>query len=62
MAISAPPPHAHPHWAVQLRIALIHVDLALDDLAGARTIMREIDEILSRRPDLGTLAGEAGTL
>ena len=24
--------------------------------------MREIDEILSRRPDLGTLVGEAGTL
>jgi len=51
--------YAHPHWAVQLRIALIRVHLALDDLAGARTIMREIGEILKRRPDLGTLAVEA---
>ncbi|HYX57464.1 MAG TPA: AAA family ATPase, partial [Streptosporangiaceae bacterium] len=42
--------YAHPHWAVQLRIALIRVHLALSDLAGARTIMREIAEILKRRP------------
>jgi LuxR family maltose regulon positive regulatory protein len=54
--------YAHPHWAVQLRIALIRVHLALNDLAGARTIMREIAEILNRRPDLGTLAGEAQEL
>jgi LuxR family maltose regulon positive regulatory protein len=54
--------YAHPHWAVQLRIALIRVHLALSDLAGARTIMREIDEILERRPDLGTLVGEADAL
>ena len=54
--------YAHPHWAVQLRIALIRVHLVLNDLAGARTIMREIDEILKRRPDLGTLVGEADAL
>ena len=54
--------YAHPHWAVQFRIALIRVHLALNDLAGARTIMREIAEILKRRPDLGTLAGEAQEL
>jgi LuxR family maltose regulon positive regulatory protein len=54
--------YAHPHWAVQLRIALIRVNLALNDLAGARTIMREIAEILNRRPDLGTLVGEAQEL
>jgi len=54
--------YAHPHWAVQLRIALIRVHLGLSDLAGARTIMREIAEILRRRPDLGTLAGEAQEL
>ena len=51
--------YAYPHWAVQLRIELTRVHLALADLAGARTLMREIDEILKRRPDLGTLAGEA---
>jgi LuxR family maltose regulon positive regulatory protein len=54
--------YAQPHWAVQLRIALIRVDLALNDLGGARILMREIDEILRRRPDLGTLAGEAREL
>ena len=51
-----------PSTAVQLRIALIRVDLALNDLAGARTIMREIAEILKRRPDLGTLVGEVQEL
>jgi LuxR family transcriptional regulator, maltose regulon positive regulatory protein len=54
--------YAHPHWAVQLRIALIRVHLAFNDLAGARTVMREIDEILQRRPGLGTLVGEAEEL
>jgi LuxR family maltose regulon positive regulatory protein len=54
--------YAHPHWAVQLRITLIRVHLALGDLAGARTLMREIDDLLKRRPGLGTLAGEAQAL
>jgi LuxR family maltose regulon positive regulatory protein len=54
--------YAHPHWAVQLRIALIRVHLAINDLAGARTLMVEIDEILKRRPGLGTLAAEAEAL
>src|SRR5262249_50453243 len=35
------------------------VHLALADIAGARTLMREIDELLKRRPGLGTLVGEA---
>jgi LuxR family maltose regulon positive regulatory protein len=51
--------YAIPHIAVQGRIELVHVHLALADMAGARTLMREIDEILKRRPDLGTLVGEA---
>jgi LuxR family transcriptional regulator, maltose regulon positive regulatory protein len=54
--------YAHPHWAVQARIALIRVHLALGDLAGARTLMAEVDEILKRRPGLGTLVGEVGLL
>lgn len=37
-------------------------DLVLADLAGARTLMREIDELLKRRPGLGNLAGEAQAL
>ena len=48
-----------PILAVQARIELARVRLALADLAGARTLMREIDELLWRRPGLGALAGEA---
>ena len=54
--------YAVPHVTVQARIELVRVHLALADLAGARTLMGEIDELLGRRPGLGTLAGEAGTL
>jgi LuxR family transcriptional regulator, maltose regulon positive regulatory protein len=54
--------YAMPHLAVQARIQLVHVRLALADMAGARTLMREIDEILQRRPGLGTLVDEAREL
>ena len=54
--------YALPHLAVQARIELARVHLALADIAGARTLMREIDELLKRRPGLGTLAGEAQVL
>jgi LuxR family maltose regulon positive regulatory protein len=54
--------YAQPHIAVQARMQLIQVRVALADLAGARTLMTEIDEVLQRRPGLGTLAGEAKTL
>jgi len=54
--------YAEPHLAVQARIELIRVHLALADTAGARTLMREVDEILRRRPGLGTLVGEAQRL
>jgi LuxR family maltose regulon positive regulatory protein len=54
--------YAIPHVAVQARIELARVHLALGDLAGARTLMREIDELLRCRPGLGTLASEAEAL
>jgi LuxR family transcriptional regulator, maltose regulon positive regulatory protein len=54
--------YAAPVIAVQFRIELTRVHLALADLAGARTLMREADELLRRRPGLGTLADEAGAL
>jgi LuxR family maltose regulon positive regulatory protein len=54
--------YALPHLAVQARLELIRVCLALGDLMGARTLMREIDEVLKRRPLLGTLVGEAQAL
>ena len=54
--------YVQPHLAVQARLELARVQFALADMAGARTLMREIDEILKRRPDLGTLVGEARAL
>jgi LuxR family transcriptional regulator, maltose regulon positive regulatory protein len=54
--------YAVPHLAVQTRIELTRVHLALSDVAGARTLMREIDELLKRRPGLGTLVVEAQAL
>ena len=54
--------YAIPHQAVQARIELARVHLALADLAGARTLMREADEILAHRPGLGILVTEAKML
>ncbi|MGH3418695.1 MAG: LuxR C-terminal-related transcriptional regulator, partial [Streptosporangiaceae bacterium] len=54
--------YALPYFAVQARIELIHVHFALADLAGARTLVREVDELLRRRPDLGNLTGEVRAL
>jgi LuxR family maltose regulon positive regulatory protein len=54
--------YAMPYEAVQARIELTRVHLALADMAGARTLMREIGELLKRRPDLGTLIGQAQAL
>jgi len=54
--------YAQPHLAVQARIELTRVHLALGDIAAARTLMREIDDLLEHRPDLGTLVGEAEAL
>jgi LuxR family maltose regulon positive regulatory protein len=54
--------YAIPHVAVQARIELTRVHLALADKAAAATLMREIDELLEQRPGLGTLAGEAQQL
>jgi LuxR family maltose regulon positive regulatory protein len=54
--------HALPYYAVQARLELIRAYLALTDVAGARTILREVDELLRWRPDLGTLPHEASQL
>ena len=54
--------YALPHFAVQARIELAHACIALTDVAGARTLMREVDELLRRRPALGSLVGEARAL
>ena len=54
--------YALPHFAVQARLELARVHLALADQPGARTLMREVDVLLRRRPGLGTLVGEAEAL
>ena len=54
--------YAAPCQAVGVRIELLRTYLELADLAGARTLMREIDELLRHRPDLGSLAEEAQAL
>jgi len=48
-----------PHFAVQARTELARVHLALGDLAGTRTLIREAGEILRRRPGLGAFARPA---
>ena len=54
--------HVLPHLAVQTRIELARCYLALSDLAAAKTLLREIDEIRIRRPELGTFVGQAEDL
>ncbi|MGN6172779.1 MAG: LuxR C-terminal-related transcriptional regulator [Streptosporangiaceae bacterium] len=54
--------YALPYLAVQARIELARVHLSLADLAGVRTLVREIDGLLRRRPGLGTLAEQAQAL
>jgi LuxR family transcriptional regulator, maltose regulon positive regulatory protein len=54
--------YAVPYLAVQARIELAHAHLGLADPPGARTLLREVDEVLRRRPGLGTLTGQARAL
>jgi LuxR family transcriptional regulator, maltose regulon positive regulatory protein len=54
--------HALPYYAVQARLELIRAYLALTDVAGARTVLREVDDLLRWRPDLGTLPEQATRL
>jgi LuxR family maltose regulon positive regulatory protein len=54
--------HAVPHLAVQARLELAACYLALADPAGARTLLREIEQILLQRPELGVLVGQAEEL
>jgi LuxR family transcriptional regulator, maltose regulon positive regulatory protein len=53
---------AMPHRAVQTLVELAQAYLALDDVAGARTALRQADEIIRGRPDLGVLPGQAADL
>ena len=54
--------YAVPHLAVQARIELARCYLALADFTAARTLLREVDEILTRRPRLGVFVQQAKDL
>jgi LuxR family maltose regulon positive regulatory protein len=54
--------YAMPHLAVQARLELGACHLALPDPAAARALLREIDEILIRRPDLGVFVRQTEQL
>jgi LuxR family transcriptional regulator, maltose regulon positive regulatory protein len=49
---------AVPYLAVRVRLHLARVYLAMADVGTARHLLREIDDIVLRRPALGALAGE----
>jgi LuxR family transcriptional regulator, maltose regulon positive regulatory protein len=53
---------AMPHRSVQTLLELAQAYLALDDAAGARTVLRQADEIIRQRPSLGVLPGQAADL
>jgi LuxR family transcriptional regulator, maltose regulon positive regulatory protein len=54
--------YALPYLAVQVRLELARVHLALADTAAARTLLREADEVLRRRPSLGIFVQQAKDL
>ena len=54
--------YALPYLAVQTLVELGRVCLALDDVAGARVVLRQARDVLRRRPDLGILPDQAEEL
>jgi LuxR family transcriptional regulator, maltose regulon positive regulatory protein len=53
---------AIPWFGVQTQVELARSHLALADVDGARTLLRESEDILQRQPDLGTLRAQAEDL
>ena len=54
--------YAIPALAVQCRLELARAYLAMADAGGAETMLREIEALFRRQPDLGTLRSEAEEL
>jgi LuxR family transcriptional regulator, maltose regulon positive regulatory protein len=50
--------YAFPFVAVRLRLQLAKVCFSIAEMVTARQLLREIDDILTHRPALGTLTGE----
>jgi LuxR family maltose regulon positive regulatory protein len=53
---------AIPWYCVQTQLELARSHIALADMDGARTLLREAEDVIQRRPDLGTLPRHAGEL
>jgi LuxR family maltose regulon positive regulatory protein len=51
-----------PYFSIQTRLELARAYLTLADAGGAATMLREINAILPRLPDLGTLAAQVQEL
>ena len=54
--------YALPYLAVQARLELARAYLAIADAGGARTMLREIEAVLRRQPDLGVLPAQVEEL
>ena len=54
--------HALPYYAVQARLELTRAYLALAEVAAARRVLGEVEDLLWWRPDLGTLGEQTSQL
>jgi LuxR family maltose regulon positive regulatory protein len=54
--------YAVPYLSIQTRLELARAYLALADAGGARTVLREIETVLRRQPDLGVLPAQVEEL
>jgi LuxR family maltose regulon positive regulatory protein len=54
--------YALPWFAAQTLLELAHAYLALPEIAGAKTLLAEVDEIIRIRPGLGVLVEQAREL
>ncbi len=54
--------HAMPWFGVQTRIELARAHLAIGDVEGARTLSREVADVIRQRPELGNLRDQAREL
>ena len=54
--------YALPHLAVQARLELARAYMSVADAGAAALLLREIDSLLRRQPELGTLPAEADDL
>jgi len=54
--------YALPCLSIQIRLELARAYLSIADAGGARTMLREVDALLRRQPDLGTLPAQVEEL